>query len=82
MWPVSKLYDRNTFDKQFLRDISKAKKRVIIESPFIRLGRIHQLLPTLSRLRRRGVRIIINTRSPNEHDGVYIVQAQDAVDLL
>ena len=82
MKPVSKLYDQNTFDAQFLRDISKARTSVVIESPFIRLARINQLLPTLSQLRQRGVQIIVNTRNPDEHDGGYIVQAQEAISLL
>jgi len=31
----SKLYDENTFYKQFINDLKAAKKEVIIESPFI-----------------------------------------------
>lgn len=80
--PVASLYDQDTFDKQFMRDLQKAKNSVIIESPFIRSARIDQLLPTLVKLRKRGVRIIINTRNPSEHDEIYAVQAENSVSEL
>lgn len=80
--PASSLYDQDTFDKQFLRDLHNAHSSVIIESPFIRSGRIDQLLPTLTKLRQRGIRIIINTRNPSEHDTEYVAQAEDAVATL
>lgn len=80
--PIASLYDQDTFDKQFIRDLQKAKSSVIIESPFIRSVRINQLLPTLSKLRQRGVCIIINTRNPSEHDEAYAMQADDSVSGL
>lgn len=80
--PVMSLYDQDTFDKQFMKDLQKAKNSVIIESPFIRSVRIDHLLPTLARLRRRGVCIIINTRNPSEHDEAYAIQAENAVSEL
>jgi len=78
----SKLYDQDTFDKQFLRDIKRAHNSVLIESPFIRLGRIDSLIPIITKLRRRGVNIVINTRSPYEHDEEYEFQATAAVTML
>ena len=75
----SKLYGQNTFYRAFELDLRRAKNEVIIESPFITSRRIHLLLPLLSKLRRRGVAIIINTRDPGEHDGIYRCQALDAV---
>ncbi len=57
---TSKLYDQDTFDKQFLRDIKRANDSVLIESPFIRLDRIYKLIPILTKLRRRGVSVVIN----------------------
>ena len=80
--PVSSLYDQDTFDKQFLRDLRNARNGVIIESPFIRSGRIDQLLPTLIKLRQRGIQILINTRNPREHDMEYAAQAENAVAAL
>lgn len=32
----SKFYDQRTFDDQFMRDLQKARKSAIIESPFLR----------------------------------------------
>lgn len=40
------------------------------------------LLPIFEKMRRRNVRIIINTRNPLEHDGDYIRQAQESIILL
>lgn len=79
---VSRLYDQDTFDKQFLRDIKRANDSVLIESPFIRLSRIDSLIPILTKLRRRGVSVVINTRSPDEHDMEYEFQATAAVTIL
>lgn len=80
--PVSKLYDQDTFDEQFLRDLQKARSSVVIESPFIRSGRVDQLLSILARLQRRGVQVLINTRTPSEHDTLYMAQAENAVAAL
>lgn len=37
------------------------------------------LLPIFAKLRSRDVRIVINTRNPNEHDGDYYFQALNAI---
>lgn len=80
--PTSKLYDQDTFYKAFMQDISHARKQLIIESPFITSKRVHMLLPIFEKLRKRGVQIIINTRDPKDHDGIYQVRAADAVALF
>ena len=64
----SSLFDNNTFYKAFERDLKHAKQSVIIESPFITRRRMEHLLPILKKLRRKGVRIVVNTRSPEEHN--------------
>jgi phosphatidylserine/phosphatidylglycerophosphate/cardiolipin synthase-like enzyme len=79
---VSGLYDQNTFDRQFLKDIARAQSSLVIESPFIRLSRVEQLTPVIIKLRRRGVCVIINTRSPQEHDDIYETQAVEAIAML
>ena len=38
--PDSKLYGQNAFDNQFMRDLQKARKSAIIESPFLRTVRV------------------------------------------
>lgn len=75
----SALYDQDTFYSEFLRSISSCRQELIIESPFITSKRMAALFPELQKLRRRGVKIVINTRSPEEHEGIYREQAADAV---
>ena len=78
----SKLYDQNTFYIAFLRDLRKAKARVIIESPFITEKRMKLLYPTLRALRRKGVRIIVNTKPLEEHNLSYQRQAIQAIGIM
>ena len=47
--------------------------------PFITTKRISSLLPVLTKLTKRGVRIVINTRNPEDHDGIYRIQAEQAI---
>ena len=75
----SSLFDNNTFYKAFERDLRHARQSAIIESPFITRRRMEHLLPLLTRLRRKGVRIVVNTRNPEEHNQEYAIQAEDAV---
>jgi phosphatidylserine/phosphatidylglycerophosphate/cardiolipin synthase-like enzyme len=75
----SALFDNNTFYKAFERDLRRARQSVIIESPFITRRRMEHLLPLLTRLRHKGVRIVVNTRNPEEHNEEYAIQAEDAV---
>jgi len=80
--PTSHLYNQDTFDKQFIHDLKGAISSVLIESPFIRLNRVEQLLPIITALRRRTVKVVINTRAPEEHDAGYSWQATQAIALL
>lgn len=75
----SSLYNQDTFYRSFICDLLRARREVIIESPFITQKRINTLLPVFAKLSKRGVKIIINTRDPVEHDGIYRDQALDAV---
>lgn len=79
---TSKLYDNDTFYKAFTRDLLRARDYVLIESPFITSRRMNELVPILAKLRRRNVRIIINTRNPDEHVSEYQTQALEAVEAL
>lgn len=78
----SKLFDNATFDRSFLNDLYKCKNSLILESPFIRVNRVRELMPVLKTLRRRGVTIVINTRPPEEHDDEYAQQALGAIVLM
>lgn len=77
-----RMYDQETFYKAFEKDLLLAKDEVIIESPFITTKRINELLRIFTRLRNRGVAIIINTRNPEEHDTEYEIQALDSIAAL
>lgn len=78
----SKLYDQNIFDDQFMRDLRKARKSVIIESPFLRTARVEKFIPIFHRLKKRGVEILLNTKSLKEHNEMYKLQAQKTLSLL
>ena len=82
MFDSTALYDQNTFYKAFERDLLSAQQEVIIESPFITEKRMNVLLPIFVKMRRRNVKVVINTRNPNEHDGDYYYQAIDAVSAM
>jgi len=76
------LFNQDTFDKPFLRDLHNCRESLIIESPFIRSKRVEALIPILSKLRRRGVKVIINTRDPIEHDYEYRLQAEQSIEMF
>lgn len=78
----SQLFDNNTFYKAFKRDLRRATQSVVIESPFITARRMEHLLPLLAKLRRNGVSIVVNTRSPEEHNEEYAIQAENAVSTM
>lgn len=80
--PASRLYDQDSFDKQFLRDIKRARKSVVIECPFIRLARINELTPIFAKLRQKRVTVVVNTKPPEEHDYEFEMQALAAIEKL
>lgn len=63
---ASKLFNEDTFYDKFLKDISNCQSELIIECPFITNRRLTMLLPTLRKLKARGVRVTVNTRDPDE----------------
>ena len=69
---TSALYDENTFYAKFEKDLQKCGSEVIIESPFITGRRLKALLPTLEKLHARHVRVVINTRNPEDHEDEYM----------
>lgn len=78
----TRLYNQDSFDSAFLKDIQHCRSSLIVESPFIRLNRVFSLMPVFAKLQKRGVHIIINTRNPAEHDLEYQLQAEKAVTLM
>ena len=79
---TSKLLDERTFYPVFLRDLDRCRERCIIESPFITHKRMNVLYPSLRRLTKRGVRIVINTRDPSEHEYRMAAEAEEAISAL
>ena len=67
----SKLFNEETFYGKFLKDISNCQSELIIECPFVTNRRLTALLPTLRKLKSRGVRITVNTRDPDEESKDY-----------
>lgn len=65
---LSQLFDEKTFYKAFLTDLEACKQEIIIESPFITLGRSKPLLSIFQKLVDRGIKILIITRDPSEHE--------------
>lgn len=81
-FPSSKLYDQDTFYEAFMKDMRRARTSLVIESPFITAKRVQMLLPILKKLRKRGVRIVINTRNPKEHCGKLRTQAAESIEAF
>jgi len=79
---ASELFNEATFYPAFLKDLAKCQSEVIIESPFLTTRRVSTILPILTRLKNRGVEIIINTRDPLEQEGYMQLEAERSIDLL
>ena len=82
IFPTSELFDEDKFYKVFNNDLQHCQSEVVIESAFMTSRRVIQLLPTLKTLKRRRVRIVINTRNPEEHDGYMCEEARKSLALL
>lgn len=78
----SKLYDQNTFNDQFMFDLRKARKSVIIESPFLRTARVKKFIPLFHCIKKCGVEILLNTKPPEERGEIYKLQAQKSLSLI
>ena len=79
---VSKLYDQDSFYTAFEHDLGRARKRIVIESPFLTMRRVSTLLPRLGKSSRRGVTVIVNTKPLDEHDTLLRGQAEQAIAAL
>lgn len=79
---VSKLHDQDSFYTAFEHDLGRARKRIVIESPFLTMRRVSTLLPQLGKSSRRGVTMIVNTKPLDEHDTVLRGQAEQAITAL
>jgi PLD-like domain len=78
----SMLFNQTTFYKAFLKDLRGAKHSVVIECPFITIRRLETLMPALTRLTNRNVRLIVNTKPVHEHESIFAVQAMEGIERL
>lgn len=78
----STLHTESTFYEHLKRDLKHAKKEVVIESPFLTYRRAVELSPIFVELVKKGVKIIITTRYPEEHTGTLRVQAEMTIPYL
>lgn len=78
----STLFDEKTFYNSFQRDLKKCRNELIIESAFVTCRRVSQLLPVIKSLKKNRVRIVVNTRNPEEHDKYMCEEARKSLALL
>lgn len=78
----SRLLNQDDFYSIFKRDLLKAEREVIIESPFLSYKRLNYLIPIFHQLIRRNIRVIINTKPSNEQDSDYGKQAEECLAML
>jgi len=78
----SKLYSEQSFYSALTNDLKRARSIVVIESPYITVKRIEMLLPILKRLRKKGVKLVINTKHPEEHSYILREQAEIGINEL
>ena len=79
---TSKLFNERTFDQSFRRDLKKAKKTVVIESPYLTERRARYFAPLFKVLSKRRVKIRINTRHHKYHSQEMRIQAEIAARIL
>lgn len=80
---TSALYDETTFYSKFTQDLGRCDSEVVIECPFITGRRLNTLMPIFKKLRTRNVRVVINTRHPEEHEDNFMHrEAQQAIAVL
>src|SRR5262245_53371992 len=79
---TSRLFNERTFYAAFLNDAKRCNNALIIESPFITDKRISKMLHTFRDLRQRGVKIVVNTREPQEHDEQMSREAHKGIAML
>lgn len=78
----SRLYNERDFYRAFVRDLKKARRRVVIDSPFITLRRACWISEILEGLAKRGVKVTIHTRHPDCHDKFMADKARGGISLL
>ena len=65
---TSDLFNERTFYASFCRDLKRAKKSIVIESPYLTERWATYYASLFKALSKRRVKIRINTRHPRYHD--------------
>lgn len=78
----SNLHDENTFYEAFIKDLKRCKKEVIIESPYITCQRMTKFEDLFRNLMKRGIKVYVITRSPNEHTQDLARQAELEISIF
>ena len=78
----SELFSEATFYKSFIKDLKHARKSVVIESPFLTESRSHLLASVFRKLKKRGVKVTIYTRSPKHQTYRLRTQAIESIYIL
>jgi phosphatidylserine/phosphatidylglycerophosphate/cardiolipin synthase-like enzyme len=78
----SSLFDQDTFYNDFLKDVSKAKSLVLIESPFITEKRLALFINVFRKLIKHGVRVVVNTKPIEEHNPLLQDQVLKSIGLM
>ncbi len=79
---TSSLFNERTFYASFCRDLKRARRNIVIESPYLTERRAVYYAPLFETLTKRRVKIRINTRHPRYHDGKMKAQAERATKIL
>ena len=78
----SGLYNECGFYRAFAGDLKRARRIVVIESPFITLRRAGWASEALEGVVKRGVKVTVYTRHPDCHDGFMASKSRAGIDLL
>jgi len=78
----SELFNETDFYKSFTKDLKRARKSVVIESPFLTETRSYLLAKTFCKLKKRGVKVIVYTRSPKHQPYTLREQAIESIYVL
>lgn len=79
---TSRLYNEQTFYRAFVQDLACSEQEVVIESPFLTTRRIASLMPKLKQALGRGVKVVVNTRHPQEHDDFMRIEAEKSIAIM
>ncbi len=78
----SQLFNELTFYRAFYRDMWTAQRSIIIESPYLTERRAQQFAKTFRKLKKRGVKVRVNTREPHHHPPRLRMQSLASIQIL